>query len=440
MLIPGLGQSSHALAADQWTNLTGTSSVSGELLGIWNGRVLLKLEGGRRVSVKMSDLRAESRIQAEKRFDELRQLIVNRSGEIRVVAGEASAPAPKEMAAAIPPPAYQPVADNLDLQQSLTVMSNQLLAGHARVLYDSLPNSQRLAFDQWFAAAVKKIDPQSFDSARNTLASVGDLIVSRQRWLFSHPMLEPMIAGNESQWLALGATMQSLFAEDVTGVQGLRTRPPADSIAKVDEALAPLLFQTLGGESASSLAAILGQVQTAPTQDGGTTVSLTAPVIGPLGSLVMYPAEGRWIWWGDKPETAAARWQQWTQSLAALSDDSVPLNPTMAGAIRQLDESLRGLKAAPNRQAFHRELDVLVPQLLALTQGGITALAGAQGMAGRLGQGSDMMMPGMGGIPMPGMSGPPGMMGAPGMPGAPGMGMPAAAADMNSEEYVPPDS
>ncbi|RPH83516.1 MAG: hypothetical protein EHM77_01700, partial [Planctomycetaceae bacterium] len=53
LLPQGSGQSSSVLAADQWTNLTGTSSVSGELLGIWNGRVLLKLEGRRRVSVKM---------------------------------------------------------------------------------------------------------------------------------------------------------------------------------------------------------------------------------------------------------------------------------------------------------------------------------------------------------------------------------------------------
>ena len=60
-------------AADQWTNLTGTSTVTGEMLGMWNGRVFLKLEGGRRVSVKMSDLRADSRIQAEKRFEKLQE-------------------------------------------------------------------------------------------------------------------------------------------------------------------------------------------------------------------------------------------------------------------------------------------------------------------------------------------------------------------------------
>jgi len=416
------------MAADTWTNLAGTSSVSGELLGMWNGRVLLKLEGGRRVSVAMNDLRAESRIQAERRFEEMQRRIVERRDEIRLIAEEESAAAPTDLAggfSAPDAPEYRAVAANQDLQQTLTGIRDQLLAGHPRVFYDTLPDSQRTAFDRWFGIAVRKVDAGSYDSARRTLATFGELIVSRQRWLFSHPQFAALASGSEGTWLATGAALRDLFSDEVTGVERLRTTSIPELLAGMDDAIAPVLYQAF---TESGLAAMAPDIQATPGQDGGTTASLVLPVIGSIGSVVGYPQDGGWIWWGDKPEAAAARWQQWTEALEAIPDDSLPVAQPLGGLLGQLDQSLAGLMAASNRQHFHQQLDEALPQWLAMFQQGLGVLGAPQGVAGGPAGG---MMPGMpgggmpgggmgaGGMPMPGM---PTMPSVPGMPGMPGMG------------------
>jgi hypothetical protein len=407
-------------AADQWTNLTGTSTITGEMLGMWNGRVFLKLEGGRRVSVKMSDLRADSRIQAEKRFEKLQEQILRRSDEIRSVATEATAAAPKEAQTPPPAPAYQPPADNVDLQTTLQGLRDQLLAGHVRVLYDTLPSSQRAAVDQWFQLAIRKLEPTSVDAGRKSLESLGDLIVSKQRWLFSHPVVETFVAGKEQQVLAIGIGLKQLFSDQVTSMQSLRSRDLGQSLTEIDNALAPLIFNASGGEATLSLASSMMQIQTAPSQDGGTIAALSIPLAGSFGPKVFYPSEGRWIWWGDKPDTASARWQAWTQSLSGLSDDSVPLSPALAGLTGVMDQQLAGLKSATSREEFHRELDLLIPQLMAIINIGMNQLA-AQAAAQPGGQGGAQGYPGAATGAMEGQSGPPG--GMPGLVGPPG-GMP----------------
>jgi hypothetical protein len=189
----------------------------------------------------MSDLRADSRIQAEKRFEKLQEQILRRSDEIRSVATEATAAAPKEAQTPPPAPAYQPPADNVDLQTTLQGLRDQLLAGHVRVLYDTLPSSQRAAVDQWFQLAIRKLEPTSVDAGRKSLESLGDLIVSKQRWLFSHPVVETFVAGKEQQVLAIGIGLKQLFSDQVTSMQSLRSRDLGQSLTEIDNALAPLI-------------------------------------------------------------------------------------------------------------------------------------------------------------------------------------------------------
>ena len=52
--------------AELWTDLQGTRTVEARMVGLWGDSVILELAGGKRVAVKLEDLRSESRIQAQK--------------------------------------------------------------------------------------------------------------------------------------------------------------------------------------------------------------------------------------------------------------------------------------------------------------------------------------------------------------------------------------
>ncbi|MGV3484220.1 MAG: hypothetical protein ACO1RT_07370, partial [Planctomycetaceae bacterium] len=173
--------------ADEWTNLRGTSTVSAKLVGIWNGRALLKLDDGRQVSVKLDDLNASSRIKAQDQQEEIERLLRTRVTELDAVATEAAAPAPVTLPSPAPAPAYAPPSEGADLQSTLDHLQAQAKAGHVRVYYDALPKSQQAQADQLFQLALQKLEPANFELFRLTLHRLADLTVTRQRWLFSYP-------------------------------------------------------------------------------------------------------------------------------------------------------------------------------------------------------------------------------------------------------------
>ncbi len=366
LMIFGITCSQVAVRADEWTSLSGTSTVSGELVGLWNGRVLLRLDGGRRVSVKLEDLRAESRIQAEKRFEQLQQEMAQRSEEIRAVAAEASAPAPAEMPEleTTAMPAYEPPPPGSDLKQTLLAIRDQSLAGHPRVLFDTLPPSHQELAETWFRTVIFKWDV-SFDTARQTLESLGELMISRQRWLFSHPRFAELTEAEQTDLLVFGEFLRRLFAAEVTGLDTLRSRPLAETVAAVDDAAAPLLNRLLA-EQVAELSAMLPEIEVEPVADakaGEMTAKFVVPVVGPIASITGYPLEQRWVWWNAAPQEAAQWWSETTEQWQAVDDGSVPLPAEVATVMNTLGQAVAALQQASTRQEFHRQLDDLLPEL-----------------------------------------------------------------------------
>jgi len=392
-----VGLSSPAAGADQWTNLHGTTTVTGDLLGMWNGRVLLRLEGGRRVTVKMEDLRADSRIQAEKLFEQLQQRMRQRSDEIRVIAEEASAPAPKDAleltdTAALgidAAPAYQVPAPGAPLRDTLVAIRDQLFAGHPRVFFDTLPPSHQQSLDQLTKLALAKIDNVALESSRKTLLATGDLIISRQRWLFSHPRLAALNDQKQAEVLKTAQMLRVIFADDILSVAALQAQPLAESIAKLDTAVAPYLHAFLN-DPVTGISMLKPDIDVEPAADGKMVGKLVLPVIGPIFSQTLVAAEGRWAW-GESADVLPVAIQAGMTSLEALPDGAIPLMPTAQAVTNQLDQVVSSLQQAQTRQEFHRKIDEFWPQVVAL----VNQWSGYQppnlgGLAGQSGSGTEM--------------------------------------------------
>lgn len=378
---------------DQWTNLTGTRTVNAEFVGMFNGRVLLKLEDGRRVSVKMDDLIAESRIQAEQRHEALVERIQQRRDELQAAAGVAAAPAPEEKLTFDDPPAYRPVEPGADLVSTLQGIASQLSSGHIRVLYDTLPESQQKQLDRWFAAAMAKLDADAFETARQALAQWGELNVSYQQWLISHPQVGPMYNDDVRQLVAQGELLRRLCAEQVSGVETLRSRSLGESLQVISDALAPILHQ-LVIDSGVDLPTLVSDLKTEQLPSGATRAQLEffGQAI-PLGEF--FPAENRWMI-AIKPEDADKQWEAWIAALADIPDGSLGPPSELAAAVAQLQQITTALAAADDRQGFHRKLDDLIPEIMAQAGQTMQQVAGmpqpGRGMPGAMGAGDQYEM------------------------------------------------
>lgn len=421
------GNRSTVLAADQWTNLTGTSTVSGEMIGLWNGRVLLQLDSGRRVSVRMEDLRAESRIQAEKRLAEIQQRLQQRRAEIAQAAQEAEASAPSNAAELPPAPSYTVPPPGADLRTTLVAIRDQTFAGHLRVFYDTLPASHQQQIDELVALALTKLNTASFESARTAVHGLAELIVTRQRWLLSHPRLAQLPDDQQRNVIAAAELLRVLTSDEVMSLSSLRSRPFGESIARLDEALAPHLFRLLSNSSLETSSPFDFEIESG--SDGVMLAKLVVPLAGAIGSAEFKSVEGRWVMSaapkaagfaapgalgpaapgpalygpaaltpgssgpaaltpgslgpgpgplgpgpsgpGAPGEGRAASggpaaddgWDKARASLEPLPEESLRLPPEAEAVLQQFTAALAPLQQAATRREFHRALDELLPQI-----------------------------------------------------------------------------
>lgn len=367
-----VGSMTPVLAADQWTNLQGTSTTTGEMLGMWNGRVLLQLENGRRVSVKKEDLRADSRIQAEARFEELQERLRQRTEEIKITAEEASAAAPKAILAGessggtpLPDsPRYEPIPAGADLRQTLVGIRDQLLAGHVRVLYDTLPASHQKSADDLFKTLLTELDAQSFDSSRRALHGVGEVIVTRQRWLLSHPRLALMNDSQQAELLASAAMLRVMFSDEMMSIEALKGRSLGESIAKMDEFVAPYLFASLN-DPTTGISSLQPDFEVAPGADGKMVAKVVLPLLGPIYTQTFVGLEGRWAW-GESAAAFQQSVQEIANSLGQAPDHSANLPPAVQNELAKVDQAVNALLRAQTRQEFHRVLDEVLPVIAQL--------------------------------------------------------------------------
>ncbi|MEM9585952.1 MAG: hypothetical protein AAGA03_01620 [Planctomycetota bacterium] len=353
----------HPTMAESWTSLNGDKTLDATLVGVWENSAVMKTPTGRRIVVSLDALDTESRIRARKRAEELKQSRATRIAELNTQADQASAPAPNPIPSAPQPPSYIPVPADLDAVASRQHLMAQGKAGHILTSFDSLPPSYRRDVEEVVKAAVAKVDPQSVDTMLTLVSELGDLVVTRQRWLFEHPRF---LALNEttqdklkSVILPLAGLLREGFHPDSVNWSEIQKQPFRQWLQNLDDAMAPRMYELMQNTGDLVLAP---EFETSREKDDFVSLKTTVGEQSVTENLMK--VEGFWVnadlakVWSKGKEDALV-------SLAAIPDGSLGSQAAMMvpGMLAPLMQPLRDAETSAD---FHVALNQIGGQLAML--------------------------------------------------------------------------
>lgn len=328
--------------AETWTSLRGTHSVEAEMVGLWDGSVILQLSGGRRVSVKLNDLRSESRIQAQ---NLAKNLVTSRGGRVKELQGQAAAaaapaPSPLPQPAAAPP--YSPPKQGAKPGEFLQQLDDAITAGHIVAIYDALPPSYRNDVKEIVKLGAQKMNPATWQSLVGTTQKLGELIVTRQRWFLSSPRIQALPPEQydmvESKLITFAGMLRDGLKPEAMQLQQLQTADFDQWLAERDQDIAPhlaRLFQQSSGER---------QIMVDSEKDGVAVVNMGEAKVS--YTLV----EGYWV-----PKSLADNWAEsvasWKTTFTESADGA--LFDNWALLLEGLAPTLESLAQARDAGQFH---------------------------------------------------------------------------------------
>ena len=339
--------------AETWTSLRGTHSVDAKMIGLWGESVILELSNGRRVSVKLLDLRSESRIQAQQLARELDSSRGDRINELKGQATAAAAPAPDPLPQPAPAPEYVAPQPNLPAADFFDQLDSAIASGHLLAIYDSLPPSYRQDVNEIVQVSAQGMDFAAWQNLIDTLHQLGDLIVTRQKWFLSSPRVQGLSPEQQDlaagPLLSLAGVLRAGLDPDAMQLEQLKSTDFRQWLVERDQAMAPYLaqlFQQMGVGS-------LRQVTIESEENGVAVASFT--INGAPRRVTYAMVEGYWVpksladQWGN----LAASWKQGPQS---------PLATSMASAsmmLQVMQPMLGSLASAGDAAAFHSEMEAI---------------------------------------------------------------------------------
>lgn len=370
-----------AVQAETWTSLRGTHSVNARLIGIWNGKAVLEMDGGRRVSVRLSDLQADSRIQAQTLAKGLDKNRSDRVKQLQGNAAAAAAPAPDPLPQ--PPAAapYTPPQPGADPGQFLNQVDAAMNNGHILAMYDSLPPSYRQDIDGIVQLAAQKMDPNAWRSLIGTIHQVGDLIVTRQRWLFSSPRLKALppdqLEKIEGPLLGMAGLLRTGLDPEAMSLDTLKNTNFREWLANRDTAIAPYLAQLnqLDGET--------GRTFTVDSTRG-TTAVVSISSGGMSQKVTFAQVDGYWV-----PKSLADGWAASIEStrneLTQAQDGTYMASAGMM--VAPVAPVLQSLAQADSAPQFHAAIDTIMTSAQTYVMSMAPMLGGGNSLASRGGPG-----------------------------------------------------
>ncbi|MCA9140629.1 MAG: hypothetical protein KDB00_27845 [Planctomycetales bacterium] len=344
-------------AGERWTSLSGNNTVEAEFIGLWGSNVVLELPGPRRVSVNLDDLIAESRIQARQMAEDQRLRRSEMKQQILAEAKEAAAPAPTPIPQPPAPPAYQPFTGTGALAQ-LEWMDQQERNGHSLLAqFDSLPPGYQSDVERLLRMVVAKLDMQGTRQVIGSLHSVGDLIVTRQRWLFSHPRFAAIdeTAKNslESLLLSVGGLIRNGFDPDQLKLEEIATTPLRQWLVEFDKRTAP--YEVALRDQFQSLGIDTGSYEVLEEKEGSAVVQYSRGTTKTPISMVN--VEGKWLPAEIGTEKWAETTKNWEESLAATADGTLLAGAEAQFASVVIAASIQPALGAKNAREFHTVMD-----------------------------------------------------------------------------------
>jgi hypothetical protein len=233
--------------AETWTNLEGTKSIDAELIGLWGNQVLLKLDGGKRLSISMDGLRSDSRIQATNLAASLEKSRSERSQDLKKAAGAAAAPAPDPLPRLPAAPAYSPPPVNVACDVFLDSVHQSQVDGHLLVLIDALPPKARDEVSLAAAEIVKTIGVENVAALAKSLQGAGASVVDKQSWLARSPRFSDESSDKQEFMteilIPLAGLLKEALKPEVFDADALAKGELRAVIEKIDPVAAPYLRQ-----------------------------------------------------------------------------------------------------------------------------------------------------------------------------------------------------
>ena len=230
--------------AEQWTDLNGTRTVEARMVGLWGDSVILELTGGKRVAVKLEDLRSESRIQAQKLARQLEVSRASRVSELQGNAAAASAAAPEPLPKPSAAPAYQPPQANVGVAEFIDQIDAAITDGHLVAVYDALPPTYRKDVDDMVKLTASQLNQNSWQGLVGTAQRIGEVIVTHQTWFLSSPRIQALrpkdLDAVETQVLSLADLMRVGLSPEATSLNQLQTISFGQWLSERDRVIAPL--------------------------------------------------------------------------------------------------------------------------------------------------------------------------------------------------------
>lgn len=350
-------QPSCNLLAEEWTDLRGTATIEAELIGIWNDSVILKREDGRQIAVKLSNLNANSRLKAQDLQDQIKKQIDQRVDELTSVATEDSAPAPTELPTLPDAPAYQAPKAGQELRATVDQCIAQLKNGHIREFFDTLPPSHQQRADQLVKMALNKLDQHQWELVRATLYQAMELVITKQRWLFSHPAFADVDELSRNNLISFAMWYREWATPENASMTQLTTKPLSETIESLDQSFAPRLYQFFTTNTLVTM--MMSSTVGVETNEQGQSFLKISEARPPMP---MVQVEGCWAL-GTSPETALAEWDAATKQLQTVPDRSIRYSNELEELIRTLSQTITGLETAKTRKEFHWLMDESILKL-----------------------------------------------------------------------------
>jgi hypothetical protein len=340
-----------ASLAETWTSLRGTHSVDAKMVGLWSGNVILELGNGRRVSIKLSDLRSESRIQAEELSRKLDSARAERINSLKGQAVTAAAPAPDPLPVPPAAPDYVPPQPNQSAANFLFQLDTAIASGHLLAIYDSLPPAYRQDINELVKTSAQRLDAETWNGLVGSLQRVGDLIVTRQKWFVSSPRVQTLppeqVAMAEGPLLTLAGVLRVGLDPQATQLDRLQSMDFREWLAARDQAMAPYLaqlFQQLGEESTRSI--------TVDSESDGVATA-TIDVDGAKRQVTYVMIDGYWV-----PKSMADQWPATVQGWKESAESPLATSVTAASLFLQpITPMLEELAAAKDAGSFHASME-----------------------------------------------------------------------------------
>ena len=377
-----LGTSSN-LSAENWTSLVGNRTIQAQMDGLWDDNVILLMSNGKRVSVPMKSLIAESRIQAEEiatRLAEQREML---SEELRQVADAEAAAAPDPLPTPPAPAAYQPLAPNLSIDEAIQQIHTQLREGHLAIAIDALPPSYRSDIDELANLALQKADANNWTQTVDQLHRWADLIVTRQNWIKSHPRLAGGSPDSDGPYaevlnemvLPIANMIRVGLADDAGNPNTIREKGPTNWFRERSEAIAPYLRQLTQSFTSSEATWEVASFdeETATIQRAGSGSQQPGQRRPNRGETIDFVrVEGFWV-----PKDVADQFPKWVEdqkkeisemdagdvSAASLAQSGGAFNAMATGMVGQLGQQLPTLEAATDAATFHEASEPVIAPL-----------------------------------------------------------------------------